>query len=61
VSGPAPRPALHCDGKEVRGAIRADGTSLSLLSAETGGIVLAEREIAAKTSEIPESAPCCWT
>lgn len=57
VSGPAPQPALHCDGKEVRGAVRADGTSLFLLSAEAGGIVLADREIAAKTNEIPEIGP----
>jgi predicted transposase YbfD/YdcC len=57
VSGPAPLPALHCDGKEVRGAVREDGTSLFLLSAEAGGIVVAEREIAAKTNEIPEIGP----
>jgi predicted transposase YbfD/YdcC len=57
VGEPTPRPALHCDGKEVRGAVRADGTSLFLLSAEAGGIVLAEREIAAKTNEIPEIGP----
>jgi predicted transposase YbfD/YdcC len=54
VAGPAPQPSLHCDGKEVRGAVRPDGTSPFLLSAEAGGIVLAEREIGAKTNEIPE-------
>ena len=57
VKGPALRPSLACDGKEARGAIRADGTSLFLLSAAAGGIVLAEREIAAKTNEIPEIGP----
>jgi hypothetical protein len=57
VAGPAPRPQLACDGKESRGAIRPDGTSLFLLSAATGGIVLAEREIPAKTNEIPEIGP----
>ncbi|MGH3185165.1 MAG: ISAs1 family transposase, partial [Streptosporangiaceae bacterium] len=57
VDGPALQPSLHCDGKEVRGAVRADGTSPFLLSAETGGIVLAEREIAAKTNEIPQIGP----
>ncbi|MGH3419511.1 MAG: ISAs1 family transposase, partial [Streptosporangiaceae bacterium] len=57
VAGPVPQPALHCDGKEVRGAVRPDGTSLFLLSAASGGIVLAEREIPAKTNEIPETGP----
>ena len=49
-AGPVPRPSLACDGKEVRGAVRGDGTSLFLLSAASGGIVLAEREIPAKTN-----------
>ena len=57
MKGSALRPSLACDGKEARGAIRADGTSLFLLSAAAGGIVLAEREIAAKTNEIPEIGP----
>jgi predicted transposase YbfD/YdcC len=57
VSGPVPQPQLACDGKEVRGAVRPDGTSLFLLSAASGGIVLAEREIPAKTNEIPEIGP----
>ena len=57
VSGPVLQPSLACDGKEARGAVRADGTSLFLLSAASEGIVLAEREIAAKTSEIPETGP----
>ena len=54
---PVLQPSLACDGKEVRGAVRPDGTSLFLLSAATGGIVLAEREIPAKTNEIPEIGP----
>ena len=57
VAGPVLQPSLHCDGKEVRGAVRPDGTSPFLLSAETGGIVLAEREIAAKTNEITQIGP----
>jgi predicted transposase YbfD/YdcC len=57
VSGPAPQPSLNCDGKEVRGAVRGDGTSPFLLSAATGGIVVAEREIGVKTNEIPEIGP----
>jgi predicted transposase YbfD/YdcC len=57
ASGPVLQPHLACDGKEVRGAVRPDGTSLFLLSAAAGGIVLAEREIPAKTNEIPEIGP----
>ena len=57
VAGPVRLPSLACDGKEARGAVRADGSSLFLLSAATGGIVLAEREIPAKTNEIPEVGP----
>ena len=57
VCGPVPQPHLACDGKEIRGAVRADGTSLFLLSAASGGIVLADREIPAKTNEIPEIGP----
>jgi len=50
VAGPVLQPQLACDGKESRGAVRPDGTSLFLLSAATGGIVLADREIPAKTN-----------
>jgi predicted transposase YbfD/YdcC len=57
VPGPVPQPHLACDGKEARGAVRGDGTSLFLLSAASGGTVLAEREIPAKTNEIPEIGP----
>ncbi len=57
LAGPALQPHLACDGKEVRGAVRPDGTSLFLLSAASGGIVLADREIPAKTNEIPEIGP----
>jgi predicted transposase YbfD/YdcC len=57
VSGPVLQPQLACDGKEVRGALRPDGTRLFLLSAATDGIVIADREIPAKTNEIPEIGP----
>lgn len=57
AAGPALLPSLNCDGKEVRGAAGADGTVPFLLSAAAGGVVIAEREIGAKTNEIPEIGP----
>jgi predicted transposase YbfD/YdcC len=66
VAGPALLPQVTCDGKAVKGAVRPDGTSLFLLSAAltgaarraaAGAIVLADREIPAKTNEIPEIGP----
>jgi predicted transposase YbfD/YdcC len=61
LAGPVALPHLACDGKEVKGARRPDGTSLFLLSAATAGtgraVVLADREIPAKTNEIPEIGP----
>jgi predicted transposase YbfD/YdcC len=66
VAGPAMLPQVTCDGKEVRGALRPDGSNLFLLSAAltgaarrtaVGAIVLADREISAKTNEIPEIGP----
>jgi predicted transposase YbfD/YdcC len=47
------------DGKTVRGAVRPDGSQVHLLSvfAVTGGRTLAQREVDAKTNEIPELAP----
>jgi predicted transposase YbfD/YdcC len=66
VAGPALLPQVTCDGKEVRGALRPDGSNLFLLSAAltgtarraaSGAIVLADREIPAKTNEIPEIGP----
>jgi predicted transposase YbfD/YdcC len=57
VSGPVLQPHLACDGKEARGALRPDGTRLFILSAATDGIVIADREIPAKTNEIPEIGP----
>jgi predicted transposase YbfD/YdcC len=57
VSGPVLQPQLACDGKMVRGALRPDGTPLFLLSAAAGGVVIADREIPAKTNEIPEIGP----
>jgi predicted transposase YbfD/YdcC len=56
--GPALMPQVACDGKYVKGARRPDGTSLILLSAATpGGVTLAQREIPAKTNEVPEIGP----
>ena len=56
--GPALLPQVACDGKYVRGARRPDGTTLILLSAATpGGTVLAQREIPAKTNEVPQIGP----
>jgi predicted transposase YbfD/YdcC len=66
AAGPVLLPQVTCDGKEVRGARRPDGTNLFLLSAAltgtarraaSGAIVLADREIPAKTNEIPEIGP----
>jgi hypothetical protein len=65
VSGPALQPQVACDGKMARGALRGDGTCLFLLSAAAvgpvsapaGAVVIADREIPAKTNEIPEMAP----
>jgi predicted transposase YbfD/YdcC len=57
VAGPVLQPSLNCDGKEVRGAVRADGTVPFLLPAAAGGTVIAERETGAKTNEIPETGP----
>lgn len=55
---PGLMPQVACDGKYVKGARRPDGTSLILLSAATpGGVTLAQREIPAKTSEVPEIGP----
>lgn len=51
------RPHLQCDGKEIRGARRPDGTSMFILSAATAEVVVADREIPAKTNEIPEIGP----
>ena len=57
VAGPVLQPSLNCDGKQVRGAVRPDGTSPFLLSAAAGGIVIAEREIGVKTNEITQIGP----
>jgi len=51
--------AVAVDGKALRGAIRANGTQVHLLSAflQGQGITVAQREIPAKTNEIPELKP----
>lgn len=54
----ASRPALAVDGKTVRGAVRADGTQVHLLAAMDGnGLVLAQREVDAKSNEITAFRP----
>jgi DDE_Tnp_1-associated/Transposase DDE domain len=57
---PGLRPQAAADGKTVRGAVRGDGSQVHLLSAfHLGeGRTLAQREVDAKTNEIPELAPC---
>ncbi len=57
VRRPVLQPSLNADGKEIRGATAADGTVPFLLSAAVNGTVLAEKEIGAKTNEIPEIGP----
>ncbi|WP_405463640.1 ISAs1 family transposase [Streptomyces jietaisiensis] len=52
------RTAVAVDGKSVRGAMRADGRPVHLLSALRGdGIVLAQREVDAKSNEITAFRP----
>lgn len=55
----APGEAVAVDGKSVRGALREDATRVHLLSAflHEQGITVAQREIPAKTNEIPEIKP----
>jgi predicted transposase YbfD/YdcC len=52
-------PQAAGDGKTVRGAVRGDGSQVHLLSVfdVTTGTVRAQREVDAKTNEIPELAP----
>ncbi|MCI0385681.1 ISAs1 family transposase [Streptomyces sp. CNQ085] len=58
---PPSRPAhaaIAVDGKSLRGAIRADGRRVHLISALRGdGIVLARREVGAKSDEITAFRP----
>lgn len=51
--------AIGVDGKTLRGAHRPDGTRVHLLSAfvHQEGITIAQREVPAKTNEIPEAKP----
>ncbi|TMV00035.1 ISAs1 family transposase [Streptomyces sp. DASNCL29] len=52
------RAAVAVDGKSLRGAIRADGRRVHLISALRGdGIVLAQREVDAKSNEITAFRP----
>ena len=52
-------PHAAADGKTARGAVRPDGSQVHLLSAfhVTEGRVMAQREVGAKTNEIPELVP----
>ena len=56
---PGPLQQAAADGKTVRGAVRPDGSRVHLLSVfdVAAGCVRAQREIDAKTNEIPELAP----
>ena len=51
--------AIGLDGKTLRGAHRTDGTQVHLLSAfiHQEGVTIAQREVPAKTNEIPEAKP----
>ncbi|MEU1601699.1 ISAs1 family transposase [Streptomyces sp. NPDC005708] len=52
------RAAVAVDGKSLRGAIRADGRCVHLISAlRDDGIVLAQREVDAKSNEITAFRP----
>jgi predicted transposase YbfD/YdcC len=52
------RPAVAVDGKSLRGALRADGRPVHLISAlRNDGIVLAQREVDAKHNEITAFRP----
>jgi len=55
----APGEAVAVDGKCVRRAVREDGSRVHLLSAflQGQGVTVAQREIPAKTNEIPEIKP----
>jgi predicted transposase YbfD/YdcC len=62
AAGPGPAgllPQAAGDGKTVRGAVRPDGSQVHLLSVfdVATGTVRAQREVDAKTNEIPELAP----
>ncbi len=51
--------AVAVDGKTLRGAVREDGTRVHLLSAflQGQGVTVAQRQVPAKTNEIPEIKP----
>ena len=52
-------PQAAADGKTARGAVRPDGSQVHLLSVYhvTGNRTMAQREVDAKTNEIPELVP----
>jgi hypothetical protein len=57
--------AVSVEGKTARGARQADGRAVHLLSAlvHRSGLVVAQRDVAHKTNEIPRSRRCWsrWT
>jgi predicted transposase YbfD/YdcC len=59
IDGPALLPALAIDGKAMCGAIDADGQVPYLLAAatHTDTTVIAERQVGAKSNEVPEFQP----
>jgi predicted transposase YbfD/YdcC len=59
IGGPVLLPALAADGKAMRGAAGPDGLIPYLLSAAThqSTTVIAERQVGAKTNEVPEFQP----
>jgi Helix-turn-helix domain len=58
---PVVLPAIAVDGKAVKNAVGVDGGIPYLLAAATHGqsVVIAERQIGAKTNEVPSSHRCC--
>ena len=55
----SPGQVIGIDGKTIRGARRADGSQVHLLSAflHQEGLTIAQREVSSKTNEIPEAKP----
>jgi hypothetical protein len=52
---------IAIDGKVVRGSRTKTATAIQLLAAmDHHGVVLAQRQVASKSNEIPHSHPC-WT
>lgn len=53
------RRVIAVDGKVVRGSRTATAVAIQLLAAmDHHGVVLAQRQVASKSNEIPSSYPC---